>query len=455
MRLLLVCTLLALTPLAHGDDPKPNIILILADDLGYGDLGCYGQKKIQTPHLDRLAKEGLRFTQCYAGSTVCAPSRCVLMTGLHTGHCQVRGNSKAELKPGTTTLASVLKQAGYATGHVGKWGLAYPNGPGLPTKQGFDEFLGYYTQMHAHNYYPTYLWKNETKFPLRNVVPNERPDGAGQATEKHQFAPDLFADAALDFIERNKSKPFFLYWSTNVPHANNEAKPHGMEAPDFGIYADKPWPWVEQGFAAMITRMDRDVGRLLDKLKALGLDENTIIFFTSDNGPHREGGHQDMFFRSAGPLRGIKRDLYEGGLRVPLLARWPGHLPDGKTSDHLCYFADFLPTCATLAGAKLSTPTDGLSLVPTLRHDGEQAQHPFLYWEFYERQGARAVRQGKWKAVRVPWDGPLQLFDLDQDITESTNLAAAHPDIVQKLEALMKSAHVPNPDYKVQPPAKK
>jgi arylsulfatase A-like enzyme len=429
---------------------KPNIIIILADDLGYGDLGCYGQRNIETSNLDRMAKEGMRFTQFYAGSTVCAPSRCVLMTGLHTGHCQIRGNTKTDLKPGTITIASVLKQAAYATGHFGKWGLAYPNGTGLPTRQGFDEFLGYYDQMHAHNYYPTYLWKNEVKFPLRNVVPQPRKDGAGQASEKGEYSPDVVTNAVLDFVERNKAKPFFVYWATTIPHANNEARPHGMEVPDLGRYAGKDWPEAEKGFAAMITRLDRDIGRLLEKLKSLDLDENTLVIFTSDNGPHREGGHKESFFQSQGNLRGIKRDLYEGGIRVPMIARWPGHVPSGLTSDFVGQFCDFLPTCASIAGGSVPDNLDGIDMLPTLQGQQEtQSQHEYLYWEFYEGAGAQAVRSGKWKGVSVSWGAPLQLYDLEKDVAEKTNLAASHPEIINRFATAIKQAHVPSPDYAV------
>jgi len=291
---------------------KPNIIFILADDLGYGDLGCYGQTVIQTPALDRMAREGIRFTQCYAGSTVCAPSRCCLMTGLHTGHAHVRGNALVPLRPEDRTVAEVLKDAGYATALIGKWGLGEPESTGVPNRKGFDYFFGYLNQGRAHNYYPEFLWRNEEEFPLQgNVEVQPRV-----SSERVQYSHDLFVSEALQYVEEHQSEPFFLYLALTIPHANNEggrATGDGMEVPDYGAYKDKDWPNPQKGHAAMISRMDRDVGRLLDTLKALGIDEDTVVFFTSDNGPHKEGGADPEFFKSSGPLRGIKRDLYEGG----------------------------------------------------------------------------------------------------------------------------------------------
>ncbi|MCS7017405.1 MAG: arylsulfatase, partial [Gemmatales bacterium] len=311
--------------LAQAQTRPPNIVLILADDLGYGDLGCYGQKQIRTPHLDRLAAEGLRFTQFYAGSTVCAPSRCVLMTGLHTGHCYIRGNARYDLRPEDRTLAEILKSAGYATAHIGKWGLGHESSTGMPTRKGFDYFFGYLDQVHAHNYYPTFLIRNEAHVRLENVVPREGKYGEGVASIRRHYSHDLFTDEALRWITQHRDKPFFLYLCYTVPHANNEAlnpkyvplvesRPrHGMEVPDFGIYRDRSWPESEKAFAAMITRLDHDVGRLVARLRELGLDKNTLILFSSDNGPHAEGGHDPKFFQSSGGLRGMKRDLYEGG----------------------------------------------------------------------------------------------------------------------------------------------
>jgi arylsulfatase A-like enzyme len=426
---------------------KPNIIFVLADDLGYGDLGCYGQKQIQTPNIDRMATGGLRFTDHYAGSTVCAPSRCSLMTGLHTGHTYVRGNR--EIKPmgqlplpaDTSTVPKMLKRAGYTTALIGKWGLGGPDSTGTPNKQGFDYFFGYLCQRHAHNYYPEFLFRNDERVPLGNEVAGDRADGAGVATKKIQYSYDLMAEEALKFVEANKDGPFFLYLAITIPHANNEAGKQGMEVPDYGIYADRNWPDAQKGHAAMITRLDRDMGRLMQTLKDLGIDESTIIFFTSDNGPHREGGADPDFFDSNGPLRGIKRDLYEGGIRVPLIARWPGRIDPGRTVDHVSAFWDFLPTFAVLSGQKPPADTDGLCMVPTLLgRTEEQKKHKFLYWEFHERGSKQAVRMGRWKAVRFGTAGKLELYDLQADIGETTNVADGHPGVVAAIEEYLATA---------------
>ena len=429
-----------------GDDPprKPNIIFILADDLGYGGLGCYGQKQIQTPRLDRMAAEGMRFTQFYAGSTVCAPSRCVLMTGLHTGHCLVRANGRVPLRPEDVTVAEVLKKGGYATGLVGKWGLGDEGSTGLPTRQGFDSFFGYLNQTHAHNYYPPFLLRDEQRVPLRNVMPRGRDGGPGVAVEKVEYSHDLLTAEAIRFVEGNKDRPFFLYLAYTVPHANNEAGRNGMEVPDYGLYAEKPWPEAQKGHAAMIGRLDRDVGRLLDRLKALGLDGETAVFFSSDNGPHREGGADPAFFDSNGPLRGIKRDLYEGGIRVPMIVRWPGKVKPGGVSDHAGYFADFLPTAAELAGVDCPAGLDGISVAPTLLGRPQKA-HEALYWEF---RGSQAVRMGRFKAVRKRLDGPIELYDLQKDVGEEQDVAAGQPAVVERIReylagARTESAHWP------------
>ncbi len=439
---------------AVSADPTrpPNIILILADDLGYGDLGCFGQKQIQTPHLDRLAREGLRLTDFYAGSTVCAPSRCVLMTGYHTGHCSIRGNSKQNLRPEEVTVAEVLKAAGYSRGLFGKWGLGHEGSSGVPTRQGFDAFFGYLDQHHAHNYYPAFLMKNEKRFPLKNVVPGNGDFGSGVATAKAQYSHDLIAAEALKWLEaQQKDKPFFLYLAFTTPHANNEAGKQGMEVPDLGPYADKDWPAPQKAHAAMITRMDADVGRLLARLEEMGVDENTLILFSSDNGPHAEGGNDPSFNDSNGPLKGIKRDLTDGGIRVPTIARWPGKIAAGKTSDFVGSFMDVMPTLAEVAGAGDALPKDldGLSFVPTLVGQPErQEQHDHLYWAFYERGGGQAVRMGKWKAVQQPLATPIRLYDLSADIGEEHDLAAGHGDIVARAAAAMKAAYQPNEEWK-------
>ncbi len=428
------------------DDSKPNIVYILADDLGYGDLGCYGQKEIQTPSIDRLAAEGIRFTQHYAGSTVCAPSRCALMTGLHTGHCYIRGNQRVNLRPEDVTVAEVLKSAGYASGLCGKWGLGVEGEEGVPNRQGFDYFYGYLDQSHAHNYYPTFLMRNEERVTLNNVVPEPKDSGAGVASEKVVYSHDLIAQEGLDFVRRSHEQPFFLYWALTLPHANNEAGEAGMEVPDQGIYKDGDWPENKKNMAAMVSRLDRDVGRLLDLLKELDIDENTLVIFSSDNGPHKEGGNDPTWFDSNGPLRGTKRDLYEGGIRVPLIARWPGRIQPGTTSAHVSAFWDFLPTAAELAGASVPDHLDGISYLNALTGDGAaQAVHDYLYWEFTEQGGKQAVRRGDWKGIRLNVaenpDGPLELYDLKVDLGEERDVAAQHPEEAVQLAELMAAAH--------------
>jgi arylsulfatase A-like enzyme len=456
--LLLAAWAAACPVLPAADAPqRPNIIFILADDLGYGDLGCYGQKHIQTPNLDRLAAEGVRFTQFYAGSTVCAPSRCVLMTGLHLGHCVIRGNGKDNLRPDDVTVARLLKQAGYATGLVGKWGLGHEGSTGIPTRQGFDYFFGYLDQHHAHNYYPSFLVRNQQRVPLRNVVPDEGPYGQGVASEKVQYSHDLLVEDALAFVDRHKDRPFFLYLALTIPHANNEAGNRGMEVPDYGPYADRDWPEPQKGLAAMITRMDRDIGRLVERLQQHGIDEHTVIFFSSDNGPHREGGNNPDFFDSNGPLRGTKRDLYEGGIRVPLIVRWPARAPRGVVSDHVGYFGDLMATAAELAGVETPPGLDSISFVASIVGEPDrQAQHKYLYWEFYERGSAQAVRMGHWKGVRQPMlTGDIELYDLRDDVGEQRNVAEQHPDVVARIRAAMEEAHVPSPRWKPPAPARR
>jgi len=434
---------------------KFNIIYIMTDDLGYGDLGCYGQKQVQTPNIDKMAKEGMLFTDHYAGSTVCAPSRCSLMTGLHTGHTFVRGNR--EVKPmgqipipaATMTVAEYLKQAGYSTGLIGKWGLGAPDTEGIPNRQGFDYFFGYLCQRHAHNYYPEFLFRNEERVPLEgNRVGVPRPDGAGVAVERAQYSHDLMAEESLDFIERNKDKPFFLYMALTIPHANNQAGDEGMEVPDLGIYADKDWPDPEKGKAAMITRMDKDVGRVFEKLKELNIDKHTLVIFTSDNGPHREGGAQPEYLNSSGPLRGIKRDLYEGGIRVPLIARCPGTIKPNTTTDHISAFWDFLPTACDIAGVDSPSGIDGISYLPVLLGN-KQPQHKYLYWEFYGRGFKRAVRMGKYKYVQVGVNNPFELYDLEIDLGEKNNIAEKHPELIAGVKELLKTVRTESEYWKI------
>ncbi|MBI2480028.1 MAG: arylsulfatase [Planctomycetia bacterium] len=440
------------TVTAAEPTPRPNFIYILADDLGYGDLGCYGQQTLTTPNLDRMAAEGMRFTQHYAGSTVCAPSRCVLLTGLHTGHCRIRGNGPGQLREEDVTIAEVLRQAGYRTGCVGKWGVGNPPPLDDPQRQGFDYFYGYVNMFHAHNFYPEFIIRNGERVLLRNEVEPQWKDGDGRgiATKRVDYVPDLVTAEALSFIERNRDEPFFLYFAMNVPHANNEAgrgsRPErGMEVPNFGEFATKEWPAPEKGFASMIRNIDGDVGKVFAKLKELDLDENTLVIFSSDNGPHQEGGHQMPFFDSNGPLQGMKRDLYEGGIRVPMIARWPTHINAGAVPGHVSGFQDMLPTLAQLAGA--ATPaTDGISMVPALTGKDEQPRHDHLYWEFFEQGGRQGVLQRHWKGVRLNTEknpeGPIELYDLSKDLEEAHNLADQHPEIVARLEAILRTSHV-------------
>jgi arylsulfatase A-like enzyme len=466
-----LATALILPGCAYAAEPatRPNVVLILADDLGYGDVGCYGQQRIKTPHIDRLAREGMRFTDFYAGCTVCAPSRCVLMTGRHMGHCWVRGNAGQQnrliqcLRDQDVTAAEVLKQAGYATALCGKWGLGEEGTAGVPTRQGFDYFYGYLNQHHAHNYYPAYLFRGEERVPLQNVVPGDGDFGSGVASKKVEYSADLITAEALQWIETHaKAKPqepFFLYYAVTLPHANNEGGKQGMEVPELGPYAATDWPEAQKAHAAMISHLDRDVGRLMEKLKGLGLDENTLVLFSSDNGPHREGGNDPDFNDSNGPLRGIKRDLTEGGIRVPFIARWPGKIKAGTTSNLVGNFADVLPTLAEIAAAapqSLPEKLDGISIAPTLLgRPADQKEHDYLYWAFYERGGAQAARQGNWKAVQQPYHSPVRLYDLASDIGEERDVAADHPDVVARLTAAMKQAYEPNENWKFpdQPPA--
>ncbi|NOX56502.1 MAG: arylsulfatase [Planctomycetes bacterium] len=446
---------------AESPPERPNIIYILADDLGYGDLSCYGQRILKTPNLDRMAAEGLRFTRHYAGSTVCAPSRCVLLTGLHTGHCRIRGNGPGQLRQSDLTFVEVLQRAGYRTGCFGKWGVGNPPPLDDPQRHGFDEFYGYINMYHAHNYFPEFLIRNGKKVPLRNrLYPDWRRkrtgprEGAGVADVAVDYAPKLIAEATLRFIRENADQPFFVYYALNIPHANNEGGGdprigrNGLRVPDWGPFAGKPWPPQEKGFARMMQYIDQDVGRILSLLKELRIERRTLVLFSSDNGPHQEGGHKVDFFDSNGPLRGWKRDLYEGGIRTPFIAWWPGHVPAGKTSDLISGFQDVFPTLLELAGVREIPATDGISMVPTLLGRPEQQRrHDHLYWEFYEQGGKLAVVKGHWKAVRLNVirnpDGPIELYDLRSDVGEQHNIDAEHPDVVSELARIMKTEHTP------------
>ena len=454
----LIMLLLGVLPLALHAQKRPNIVFILADDLGYGDLGVYGQQYIHTPHLDRLAAEGMRFTQFYAGTTVCAPSRSSLLTGQHTGHTYIRGNKEIQpegqepLADSVQTFAQLLQQAGYVTGAFGKWGPGMVGTSGDPNRKGFDEFFGYNCQRQSHRYYPTHLWHNSEKIIL---------DGNDLSQQVH-YAPSLIQQKTLAFIENHKDSSFFLFIPTVLPHAElqgpedeyyrqyehafDETPHHGS---DYGPGAtvagyasvDKP----RATFAAMVSRMDAYVGQVLDKLDELGLTDNTLVIFSSDNGPHQEGGADPEFFNSAGGLRGVKRDLYEGGIRTPLIAHWPNHIAAGSVSDHIGAFWDIMPTLVELTGAPRPHYTDGISLLPTLLGQGDQQQHGYLYWEFHEGGGRQAVRMGNWKGVRLNVkeapDGPIALYDLQADPAETTDVAAARPEIAKQLAERMEKAH--------------
>jgi arylsulfatase A-like enzyme len=433
---------------------KPNIIFILADDLGYGEVGCFGQKVIKTPNLDRMATEGMRFTQFYAGATVCAPSRSVLMTGKHHGHTRVRGNAGRSnpaaqaLQPGDVTVAQALNEAGYATALIGKWGLGDVGeaDTGLPGKHGFDYFFGILNQHRAHNHFTEYVWRNEDKVPLPNDLVPVGENGGGYSTNALIYADDLFADEALKYVARHQHEPFFLYWSMIVPHANNErtrALKNGAEVPDFGPYAGEDWPDPDKGQAAMITRLDSYVGRMLEQLKQLGLVEKTLIIFTSDNGPHNESNHNLKRFEPSGPLTGIKRSLTEGGIRVPTIMKWPGTIGAGTTSDHLGYFGDFFATACDLAGAKTPGGLDSISFVPTITGKGIQQEHEYLYWEFHEQGTRQSVRFGDWAAIREPMlTGPVKLYNLKDDLAEKHDLASAKPEVLKKAIKYLDEGHV-------------
>jgi arylsulfatase A-like enzyme len=437
-----------------GSAARPNVLLIQADDLGYGDLSANGQTRFRTPNIDRLAAEGIRFTSYYSGSTVCAPSRAALLTGQHTGHVWIRGNGEIALRPEDVTVAEVLRGAGYRTAAIGKWGMGPEDTTGRPDQQGFDYSYGFLDHRHAHRQFTDHLYRNGSRVPVH-------PD---------DYVNDLFTGEALEYIGRSDDRPFFVYLNYTVPHAElrvpedalapwrgvlPEARPFtnlaadgrqvGHAGPSLG-YRSQPTPHA--AFAAMITRMDRDVGRLLDRLRELGLDRRTLVLFTSDNGPHQEGGADPAFFRSSGPLRGIKRDLYEGGIRVPMIARWTGTTPAGRASDLPWAHWDLMPTLAELAGSKPPSGIDGVSMLRALQ-GRPQPTHDFFYWEFHERGFQQAVRMGDWKAVRLKSGAPLELYDLGRDVAESKNVASANPAVVSAIETYLKTARVPSERWPV------
>ena len=466
--LILFITLNTMLSFAQNDKDsvnlnKPNIVYILADDLGYGDLSCYGQTKFSTPNIDALAKEGLLFTQHYAGSSVCAPSRSTLMTGLHTGHTPIRGNHEVKpegqwpLPDASYTLAELLKSQGYVTGAFGKWGLGFPGSEGDPLKQGFDVFYGYNCQRLAHNYYPYHLWDNTNKVVLEGNI----------GTMKEQYAPELIHNKALQFIDKHKDKPFFLYYPSIIPHAELFA-PESYMNRFIGAYnPEKKFKGVDEGenyknggygsqenghaaFAALITLLDDQVGELVAKIKQLGLEENTIFIFTSDNGPHKEAGADPDYFDSNGTLRGYKRDLYEGGIRVPMIAKWKGKINEGTTTNHISAFWDVMPTVAELLNLDLKTASDGISFLPTLTNQGTQQKHEYLYWEFHELGGRQALRQNNWKLVinNLNEDKEYFLFDLDSDPRETNNLYKDMSVKVNELLELLKNARTESLDFK-------
>ncbi len=437
-------TLMIVSVLAASAQNKPNIIFVMADDLGYAQLGCYGQEKIKTPRIDQLARQGMRFTNFYAGNTVCAPSRASLVTGQHPGHAYVRNNYEIGAKDSylgqlplpaeEVTFFEILQQAGYQTGCFGKWGLGRAESEGDPNRQGVDEFFGYNCQRQAHSYYPYYLEGNRgAKIML---------DGNTRQPGGPHYSHSLIVDRSLDFVRKNKDTPFFLYLPVCIPHYDNEI-------PDQGIYRDKEWEEYKRIQAAMITRLDTDVGRLVDLLEELKIDDNTLVIFTSDNGGHngRKGDNVGYFFETNGALRGFKGELYEGGLRVPFVARWPGKIRAGATSEHIAAFWDVLPTFAAIADQPVPEACDGVSFLPELLGE-EQPPHPHLYWEFYGYGGWRALRQGPWKAVQKGLhqnaNAPIELYNLEADVGETTDLAGKHPELVQELANLMKTEHTPS-----------
>ena len=453
--LLSSCVMLAtMSCTTPKEEEKLNVIYILADDLGYGDLGCYGQDKIQTPNIDKMAEQGMLFTNHYAGCTVSAPSRCSLMTGLHTGHSQIRGNKELypegqqPMEEGTYTVASLMKDAGYTTGIFGKWGLGYPGSVSTPNAMGFDEFYGYNCQRQAHTYYPQHLWHNNDSVSIEENLNNGRKI----------FSQDLIHEQALNFIRENADTSFFAMLTYTLPHAE-------LNLPHDSIYAmyedkfdevpyngwqgyyksDKPYA----SFAAMVTRLDMYVGEVINELKKLGIDKNTIVIFTSDNGPHREGGANPDYFKSYGPLKGTKRDVYDGGIRIPFIAWCPGKIAEGVKTDHISAFWDFMPTLADIANSSKELNTDGISYLPTLLSKGEQEQHKYLYWEFHEAGGRQAVRKGDWKAVvnNIKSGRKVELYNLSEDPSETNDLSESYPEKTAYMDSLMKVSHTPSESF--------
>lgn len=448
---------LFLTRSICAEDRQPNIVFILADDLGCFELGCYGQQKIKTPHLDRLAASGMKFTRFYAGNNVCAPSRCSLLTGKHPGHASIRDNKEVQpegqhpLELDEATLSSVVKKQGYATGAIGKWGLGMFRSTGDPLRHGFDFFYGYNCQRHAHSHYPRYLYRNQLRVDLPGNSIN-----TGDT-----YSHDLLEKESLQFIRDHRAEPFFLYLPYIIPHVavqvpEVDLKQYQGQLGNDPAYDGKkgyqPHPAPHAGYAAMVSKLDRTVGRIVDELKELGLLENTLIIFTSDNGPtHNVGGADSTFFQSAGPLRGLKGSMYEGGLRVPCIAMWQGKIKPGSVCDTRWAFWDMLPTLAELTRAKIHASCDGISFLPTLLGRHQAKVHECLYWESPGYGGQQAVIAGPWKAVRQQMKQQAsrgvmttELYQIDSDESEKHNVAASHPDVVARMEALMKREHTPS-----------
>jgi arylsulfatase A len=440
------CVLIVASLATPASAEKPNIVWIMADDLGYGDVGCFGQKIIKTPRLDQMAAEGLRFTSAYCGTSVCAPSRASLMTGLHTGHCPIRANREVQpegqmpLPKSLPTVARTLQSAGYRTGIFGKWGLGFPGSGSEPNHLGFNEFFGYNCQRKAHDYYPTSLWHNDQVLDLPGNAKGKR----------QQYSHDLIFDEAIKWLRASKDGPFFLYWAMTIPHQK-------YEAPDLGEFAAKDWPEPEKNYAAMVQRMDRDIGRLSDLLKELKIEDNTLVIFVSDNGACFDyAGHKTAFFSSSGPLRGAKRDMYEGGLRTPTIARWPGKIKAGQTSDVPWAFWDLYPTAAELAGATMpaGAKIDGRSIVPLLL--GKPfTPHESFYWELHEVGSGQAARWDHWKAVRTAPSRPIEIYDLSADLGETKDLASARPDLAARAADIMNQSHLDDPNFPMRDPTTK
>tara|TARA_Y100000588_G_C14264450_1_gene929135 strand:- start:2575 stop:3942 length:1368 start_codon:yes stop_codon:yes gene_type:complete len=447
--LILVLSCLLAVPTSSQDNhlrqikDKPNLIYIMVDDLGYGDLSCFGQKSFETPKIDQLAAEGMKLTDYYSGNTVCRPSRLYLWTGLDARHSPIIGNTPYALKNSDVTVAELLKEVGYTTGGVGKWAL-FNGEDGHPNDHGFDFWMGFLDQGRAHNFYPHYLWRNREHVPLAGNLlgPGHEPYRGRVANGRQTYSHDVMTKEALGFIRRNADNPFLLHVHWTIPHANNEGGrvwKDGMEVPSYGEFENKDWPNPEKGFAAMVTHMDRDVGKIMALLKELNIDDNTLLIFTSDNGPHHEGNHHHTFFDSNGPLKGFKRDLYEGGIRVPTIARWPGKIKAGSSSAFPAANWDWLPTACELAGSKTPKDLDGMSLIPALMGKTEKRTSP-LFWIYEERRGKKtAIRLGKWKAIKNSEIGDWELYDLFQDIGEENDLAEKNPEFLEGMVRLLEN----------------